>query len=310
MGEITCSAVLGAYFLEEELGTLGKLGCAICLIGSVIIVLHAPADKEIERIDEILHFAIQPGFLFYITLVIAFSLVMIYKISPKYGKKNPLVYISICSTIGSLTVLSCKAFGIAVKITFAGQNQFIYPSTYVFIIVTAVCILTQLNYFNKALSLFSSSIVNPIYYVTFTTATLVASFVLFRGFNTSDPVNTISLLCGFLIIFTGVYLLNLSRTDPNGANVLSNGTAHPFDDGIPTDGLSALQSRRSMQMRRSETFSRTSVTGRRSSVGQRLLSQDEESRAGLSNLVEGSDSEEELEMQVGSGRVSHSSNRR
>ena len=63
-------------------------------------------------------------------------------------------------------------------------------------------------------------------------------------------------------------------------------------------------------MRRSETFSRTSVTGRRSSVGQRLLSQDEESRAGLSNLVEGNDSEEELEMQVGSRGVSHSSNRR
>ena len=89
--------------------------------------------------------------------VIAFSVVMIYKISPKYGKKNPLVYISICSIVGSVTVLSCKAFGIAVKLTFAGTNQFIYPSTYVFIIVTAVCILTQMNYFNKALSVYSSS---------------------------------------------------------------------------------------------------------------------------------------------------------
>ncbi len=55
------SAVLGAYFLKEELGTLGKLGCAICLIGSVIIVLHAPPDREIETVDEILHYAIQPG---------------------------------------------------------------------------------------------------------------------------------------------------------------------------------------------------------------------------------------------------------
>jgi hypothetical protein len=54
-------AVLGAYFLKEELGTLGKLGCAICLIGSVIIVLHAPPDKEIETVDEILNYAIQPG---------------------------------------------------------------------------------------------------------------------------------------------------------------------------------------------------------------------------------------------------------
>lgn len=56
-----CSAVLGTYFLKEELGTLGKLGCAICLIGSVIIVLHAPGDEDIERIDVILNYAIQPG---------------------------------------------------------------------------------------------------------------------------------------------------------------------------------------------------------------------------------------------------------
>lgn len=54
-------SVLGAYFLNERLGILGKIGCSTCLIGSVIIVLHAPPDKEIETIDEILHFAIQPG---------------------------------------------------------------------------------------------------------------------------------------------------------------------------------------------------------------------------------------------------------
>lgn len=60
------SAVLGAYFLKEELGTLGKLGCAICLIGSVIIVLHAPPDKEIETVDDILGYAISPGKLAYL----------------------------------------------------------------------------------------------------------------------------------------------------------------------------------------------------------------------------------------------------
>ena len=58
---VLIGAVLGSYFLKEELGVLGKLGCAICLIGSVIIVLHAPPDKEIHTVDEILHYAIQPG---------------------------------------------------------------------------------------------------------------------------------------------------------------------------------------------------------------------------------------------------------
>ncbi|KAL9128185.1 MAG: hypothetical protein Q9217_003085 [Psora testacea] len=126
-------------------------------------------------------------------------------------------------------------------------GYFTHPSTYAFAIVTIVCILTQMNYFNKALSQFSTSLVNPLYYVTFTTATLCASFILFRGFNTTDAVNTISLLSGFLVIFTGVYLLNLSRGDPDGHKLLNGYTS----DGAPTDGLTGLQTRRSMQRRRS-----------------------------------------------------------
>lgn len=83
---------------------------------------------------------------------------MIYRVAPLYGKKNPLVYISICSTVGSVSVMAIKAFGIALKLTLGGSNQFTHPSTYVFIIVVVVCILTQMNYFNKALSQFSTSL--------------------------------------------------------------------------------------------------------------------------------------------------------
>lgn len=98
------------------------------------------------------------GFLFYCAAVAVFSSVMIYRVAPLHGKKNPLIYISICSTVGSISVMSVKAFGIALKLTLGGVNQFTYPSTYVFIIVTVVCILTQMNYFNKALSQFSTSL--------------------------------------------------------------------------------------------------------------------------------------------------------
>ncbi|KAJ4288407.1 hypothetical protein N0V90_011642 [Kalmusia sp. IMI 367209] len=244
---VLIGAVLGSYFLKEHLGVLGKIGCAICLIGSVIIVLHAPPDEEVESVDKILNYAIQPGFLIYCVFVLAFSVFMIYNIAPKYGRRNPLIYLSICSTTGSVSIMAIKAFGIALKMTFAGNNQFTHPSTYVFIIITVSCIMTQMNYFNKALSQFSTNIVNPLYYVTFTTCTLIASFLLFRGFNTTSAVNTISLLCGFLVIFSGVYLLNLSRDDPDGNRALGNN----FSDGVPTDGISGFPTRRSMQLRRS-----------------------------------------------------------
>ena len=89
--------------------------------------------------------------------MVIFAVFMIYKVAPNHGKNQPMIYISICSTVGSVSVMSVKAFGIALKLTFAGHNQFSHPSTYVFMILTAVCILTQMNYFNKALASFPTN---------------------------------------------------------------------------------------------------------------------------------------------------------
>ena len=50
-----------------------------------MIVLHAPPDPDIETIEELLHLAMQPGFMFYCLIVAVFATVMIYKIAPKYG---------------------------------------------------------------------------------------------------------------------------------------------------------------------------------------------------------------------------------
>src|SRR3569833_616306 len=97
------------------------------------------------------------GFLHYLAIVTTYSFVAIYKIAPVYGKKNPLIFLSICSLVGSVSVMSVKAFGIALKLTINGNNQFSHPSTYVFMIITTVCILTQMNYFNKALSHFPTN---------------------------------------------------------------------------------------------------------------------------------------------------------
>ena len=48
------------------------------------------------------------GFLTYLFIVTVFSLVMIYKVAPVYGKKNPVIYTSICSVVGSISVMAIK----------------------------------------------------------------------------------------------------------------------------------------------------------------------------------------------------------
>ena len=51
--------------------------------------------------------------------------------------------------------MAIKGFGVAIKLTFSGNNQFFRPSTYIFGLVTVFCILVQMNYYNKSLDTFS-----------------------------------------------------------------------------------------------------------------------------------------------------------
>ncbi|KAL8279752.1 hypothetical protein RQP46_007847 [Phenoliferia psychrophenolica] len=210
---VLIGAVLASFFLNEKLGRLGISGCSLCLVGSVIIILHAPEDREVTTVDEILGYALQPGFMSYCLFVLCFCLYMIYKVAPTQGAKNPLVYISICSLAGSISVMAVKGFGVALKLTFAGNNQLWRAGTWIFAATVVGCIAVQMNYFNKALDLFPTTVVNPSYFVGFSTATIIASTILFHGLNTTGGQNTISLLCGLYIISLGVYLLNISRSE-------------------------------------------------------------------------------------------------
>lgn len=80
------------------------------------------------------------------------------------------------------------------------------------------------------------------YYVGFSTATIVASVILFQGFNTDDPANSISLLAGFITTFLGVHLLEISRK-PEALPTAANGHGHSaLEGGIMNPRLS-LQGR-------------------------------------------------------------------
>ena len=97
------------------------------------------------------------GFLLFSIVSAVYSVIMIYLICPRYGDKNPLYYLSICAMTGAVSVMALKAFGMAIKLTVAGSNQFLNFSTYLFGFVAIGCIVVQMNYFNKALSVFPQS---------------------------------------------------------------------------------------------------------------------------------------------------------
>ena len=50
---VICSAILSSIILKERLNIHGKLGCFLCILGSTVIVINAPSEKEVENLQEI-----------------------------------------------------------------------------------------------------------------------------------------------------------------------------------------------------------------------------------------------------------------
>ncbi|KAL6619194.1 hypothetical protein ACP70R_034333 [Stipagrostis hirtigluma subsp. patula] len=212
---IIVSAVLAHFTLNEKLQRMGVLGCVLCIVGSTVIILHAPEEETPSSVAQIWHLATQPAFLCYAASALAVSLILMLHCAPRYGQTNIVVYVGICSVIGSLTVMSIKAVGIAIKLTVEGVNQAGYFQTWLFVTVSATCIIIQLVYLNKALDTFNTAVVSPIYYAMFTSLTILASAIMFKDWSGQSVSSIISEICGFLTVLTGTVVLHSTReNDP------------------------------------------------------------------------------------------------
>lgn len=189
------------------------MGCLQCVLGAIIIVMHAPeqgaADNSIETFK---HLMLSVGFLVYASIAVAISLFLVFYCGPRWGKTNMLVYITICSLIGSLSVVFTQGIGGAIVHSFTVENQFTNWFVYIVLILTLSTLAIEIIYLNKALNIFNTAVVTPTYYVIFTTLTIVSSIVFYRGFDAS-PVNVVTCVFGFLIICSGVALLQHSRSE-------------------------------------------------------------------------------------------------
>ncbi|XP_047150338.1 probable magnesium transporter NIPA4 isoform X2 [Vigna umbellata] len=215
---IIISAALAHIILRERLHIFGILGCVLCVVGSTTIVLHAPQEREIESVTEVWDLAMEPAFLLYAALVITATFVLIFHFIPLYGQTHIMVYIGVCSLVGSLTVMSVKALGIAIKLTLSGMNQLIFPQTWAFTLVVTACVLTQMNYLNK-------------------------------DWDRQSPTQVITEICGFVTILSGTFLLHKTKDMADGLQTSPSIrlAKHSEEDGF--DGGEGIPLRRQESMR-------------------------------------------------------------
>ncbi|XP_077487867.1 magnesium transporter NIPA2-like isoform X2 [Amblyomma americanum] len=205
---VLVSAILSSKFLNERLNLIGKVACLLCVLGSTVIVLHSPKEGNVESMEMLGTMIVEPAFIVYVIFVVTAASILMVIYAPKYGTSNVVIYVAICSVIGSLSVMGCKGLGLALRETFAGRNEFTSWVTWVCLIGVIICISVQMNYLNKALDVFNTSVVTPIYYVFFTTFVLIASAILFKEWGNLSGEDVLGSLTGFMTVVCAIFLLN------------------------------------------------------------------------------------------------------
>nr|GMD74186.1 probable magnesium transporter NIPA4 [Ipomoea batatas] len=199
---------------RERLHIFGIIGCVLCIVGSTIIVLHAPQEREIENVQELWDLATEPGFLLYGTMVVAAVVIIIVYFLPKYGQTHIIAYVGVCSLVGSIGVRNeCQSIGHSTEVNVRGDKSVSISSDMglrsncSYVLADTSELLKQV----QALDTFNSSVVSPIYYVMFTTLTIVASVIMFKDWNGQYATQIVTELGGFVTILSGTFLLHKTK---------------------------------------------------------------------------------------------------
>ncbi|XP_021251639.1 magnesium transporter NIPA3 isoform X3 [Numida meleagris] len=172
---VLISAILSSYFLKEKLNIHGKLGCVLSVLGSTVMVIHAPEEEEVTSLDQMEIKLQDPG------------------------------------------------LGIAVKEMLEWKPVYRHPLAYVLVGILLLSVSTQINYLNKALDTFNTSLVTPIYYVCFTMTVVTCSIILFKEWSSMDLDDIIGTLSGFCTVIIGIFLLHaFKNTDITWSQLMSS----------------------------------------------------------------------------------------
>ncbi|XDA77518.1 hypothetical protein R6Z07M_007616 [Ovis aries] len=87
---VLVSAILSSYFLNEQLNIHGKIGCILSILGSTVMVIHAPQEEKVATLHEMEMKLRDPGFICFAVIITVISLVLILIVAPKKGQTNIL----------------------------------------------------------------------------------------------------------------------------------------------------------------------------------------------------------------------------
>ncbi|KAF0686206.1 Aste57867_21992 [Aphanomyces stellatus] len=138
--------------------------------------------------------------------------------SPLFDNSNaahvPFYYATCSGIIGAISVLLAKCSVMMIEVTIAGDNQFKYPVTYLFLGGMITCILIQTHLLNMATSLGDTMTVFPVFQAFWIIFSVIGGIVFYDSESDFDTTKWILYPLALAFIGLGVYCLAQHPSKP------------------------------------------------------------------------------------------------
>ena len=191
---VVANEVIAVLFLKEPFRWRDAAGL-VAIVGGVVLIIVAVPEDPVDLNAVVLqreYYARPAAYGYLIGLWCAVVLFLVH-VEPRYAQKSVLVWLLLCSMISSTTVIAARGFSSMLTQAVGGDcagahcvGDELFPpcrltlAHYLFWVLLAIIVTTAIwsaYFLNRAMMIFGNTEVVPVYYCTFTLASIVGGGV-------------------------------------------------------------------------------------------------------------------------------------
>uniref|UniRef100_K3WQK7 Uncharacterized protein n=1 Tax=Globisporangium ultimum (strain ATCC 200006 / CBS 805.95 / DAOM BR144) TaxID=431595 RepID=K3WQK7_GLOUD len=232
-----CTVLANVFFAHLWLGQIlsktDVVGTLLIIIGVVLsTVVNEPDDTM--SLEELERQFFQLGFLVYLGVMTAILGAMFGQIQaisrlPKAHNESkyrlmPFLYATASGIFGSFSVLLAKCASILLILTFSGQNQFVYFTTYLFVGGMVSTLVLQTDLLNRAIMTGDTLSVFPMFQCFWIGSSVIGGVVFYEKYTRFTAFEWFCLPIALAFIIFGIYLLSKHGEEDIGNGSIGSDT--------------------------------------------------------------------------------------
>ncbi|CAO3607456.1 unnamed protein product [Cunninghamella blakesleeana] len=240
------NAIFARLVLGDPFTTRTTMGTGLIVIGAMLVAGFGVVPEPNHTLKDLIQLYKRPSFIIYFTLVELFTCIGListhflefglekniqWKVKyPDMKKWLGISYGVLGANISSQAMLFAKS-GIELLIVtvFNGDNQFIYPLTWVLVLALIFTAILQLYYLNRGVQLCDTIILVPLNFCSFNVSCLFNGLVYYNQWDRLYWWQVVLVLIGITILVCGVLIISFqshigSSSSSDDTNVSSTTT--------------------------------------------------------------------------------------